>query len=126
MILAVSDNSLIRASMLLDRSPTQADKAAELLVVNRPLIIAVLSSGVCLGSGGLGGPEGLAATFFFGGIVVCLDYSSKKIRGCRSTLRSTTITERFRSVKQRNNKDFFFLTINLTESQTLVHERRFF
>lgn len=109
MILAVSDNSLIRASMLLDRSPTQADKAAELFVVNRPLIMAVLSSGVCLGSGGLGGPEGLAATFFFGGIVVCFDSSNDNERNLR---RSTTITERFRSVKQRNNKDFFFLTIN--------------
>lgn len=80
MILAVSDNSFIRASMLLDRSPTQADKAAELFVVNRPLIMAVLSSGVCLGSGGLGGPEGLAATFFFGGIVVCLDSSNDNER----------------------------------------------
>lgn len=69
MILAVSDNSFIRASMLLDRSPTQADNAAELFVVSRPLIMAVLSSGVCLGSGGLGGPEGLAATFFLGGMV---------------------------------------------------------
>jgi hypothetical protein len=67
--LAVKESSLILASILLDRSPTQDDNTAELFVVNRPFMIAVLSSGVCLGSGGFGGPEGFAATFFLGGIL---------------------------------------------------------